>query len=86
MDTNVARSNLTPGRQDFAALYECGADSEAPSKVALELLAGEFASPASPNSGKPCPITSLYVSIVDPEVVAMGGLCVSKISVPTEKS
>ena len=85
MDTNVARSTLTPDRQDFAALYERGADSEVSSKFALELLAGEFASPASSSSENSCPITSLYVSFVDPEVVAMGGSCVFKLSVPSSR-
>ena len=81
MDLKAAKSKQTTGRQDNAALNERKADSEASLKYALGLVAGEFASPAGPESEKPHPTTSLYISIVDPGVAATGTWLVTKLSV-----
>ena len=81
MDAKAERSIRTSGRQDYAALNERGADSEAVSQIARELLAGKCASPAGPESEKPHTITPLYVSIADPVNAATGSSLLAKHSV-----
>ena len=81
MDLKAARSKRTTCRQEYAALFVRGADSEASFKDARSLLVGERASPAGPESEKPRIITSLYVSIVDPVDAATGSSLLTEHSV-----
>ena len=81
MDLKATKSKRTACRQEYAALFVRGADSDASSKDAQPLPVGECASPAGPESEKPRTITSLYASIVDPVDAATGSSLLTEHSV-----